>query len=460
MEEKIIKIIAENFPNGVRDDFIDTNKILKIYRAKFPEENISAEKITNAIHAQGTENHGRFYFVSAESVKHLLFVVKEIFESYSAAYYSELYRRHDDFFSRLNIFSAEVLKKILIANSQEFFCFDEFCTLSRGFKLDYEVAKIFYTENKSLSLDELQKMFRYVPAEKILSVITNTKKYLPTIEDKYFPISKIKFDAEEISIAEQEINSAIAEKNFAAREDYDLSSNFALNPEIDVKILRDLIYQKFFADKFDRNRTRLVKKTASIKKRLGFGKLIHELCSSKDELTFDDVSYFSSKYLPSSHGYAVTLAFFNENMTRVSEDLFVKDSLINFDVAAVDDALENFVQKKIIPIRAVNDFTNFPPIENYSWNLYLLESFLRKYSEKFIFTSAHFNNSNIGAIYPASMNFADYLDVQVAAVIQEKILLKPEEVGNFLVGEGYRGQRSVKIIQRVIQQAKKILNLE
>ena len=343
---------------------------------------------------------------------------------------------------------------------KNFFCFDEFCTLSLGFKLDYEVAKIFYTENKSLSLDELQKIFRYVPNEKILSVVTNIKKYLPTVTGKYFPISKIKFDAEEISIAENKIDSAIAEKNFAAREDYDLSSNFALNPEIDEKILRDLIYKKFFADKFDRNRTRLVKKTASIKKRLGFGKLIHELCSSKDELTFDDVSYFSSKYLPSSHGYAVTLAFFNENMTRVSADLFVKSELVNFSIAAVDDALEKILQGKIIPLRAINDFTNFPPVENYSWNLFLLESFLRKYSEKFIFTSAHFNNSNIGAIYPASMNFADYLDVQVAAVVQEKILLEPEEVGNFLVEKGYRGQRSVKIIQRIIQQAKKILNLD
>ena len=188
--------------------------------------------------------------------------------------------------------------------------------------------------------------------------------------------------------------------------------------------------------------------------------MIHELCSSKDELTFDDVSYFSSKYLPSSHGYAVTLAFFNENMTRVSADLFVKSELVNFSIAAVDDALEKILQGKIIPLRAINDFTNFPPVENYSWNLFLLESFLRKYSERFIFTSAHFNNSNIGAIYPASMNFADYLDVQVAAVVQEKILLEPEEVGNFLVEKGYRGQRSVKIIQRIIQQAKKILSLE
>lgn len=260
MENKIVKIIAENFPNGVRDDFIDISKILKIYHAKLPEENISADEVINIIHAKGTENSGKFYFVEFNEVEKLISVVKEIFENYSVVYYSELYRKHEDFFARLNIFSAEILKKILIEKSSKFFCFDEFCSPSRGIKLDYEIAKIFYTENKSLSLEELQKIFLYVPEEKILSIISNTKKYLSTMTDKYFPTSKIKFDIEEISIAENKINSAIADKKFAAKEDYDLSSNFALNPEIDEKILRDLIYQKFFADKFGKNRTRLVKK--------------------------------------------------------------------------------------------------------------------------------------------------------------------------------------------------------
>lgn len=456
MEEKIVKIIAENFPNGVRDDFIDINKILRIYRAEFPSENISADEVKDIIYAKGTENNGRFYFVAADAVQHLLFVMEEIFESYSVVYYSELYSRHDDFFSRLNIFSAEILKKILIENKQDFFCFEKFCSPNRGIKLDYEIAKTFLTAEKSLSLDELQKIFRYVPEEKILSVVTNAKKYLPTVDDKYFLISKIKFDAEEISVAEQKINFAIAEKNFAARDDYDLSSNFALNPEIDEKILRDVIYQKFFADKFDKTRTRLVKKSLTKTESLsGLTENVRNFIADKNKVLVQDL--FDITGSRASH---IALTAATEKMTRVNEKFFVKDSLVNFDVAAVDNALENFMQKKIIPLRAVDDFTNFPPVENYSWNLFLLESFLRKHSKKFIFDTPNFNNANIGAVYPASMNFSDYLDVQVAAVIQEKILLEPETIGNFLVEQGYRGQRSAKVIQRVIQKAKKILNLD
>ena len=54
MEEEIVKIIAENFPNGIRDDFIDVNKILRIYHSKFPTKNIVADAVRSIIHAQGT----------------------------------------------------------------------------------------------------------------------------------------------------------------------------------------------------------------------------------------------------------------------------------------------------------------------------------------------------------------------------------------------------------------------
>ena len=136
---------------------------------------------------------------------------------------------------------------------------------------------------------------------------------------------------------------------------------------------------------------------------------------SRENISTESIFNFPENYIP--HREVVTVAFpvIDRMTTRISADLFVKDELVKFNVAATDDAIENFAQGKIIPLRSVNDFTNFPPVENYSWNLYLLESFLRKYSKNFVLNFSYYNNSNIGAIYPASMNFADYLEVQVAA---------------------------------------------
>ena len=144
-------------------------------------------------------------------------------------------------------------------------------------------------------------------------------------------------------------------------------------------------------------------------------------------------------------------------MIRVNRNLFVKDSLINFNVAEIDKALSSFVNGKIISLRSVTSFTGFPPVEGYLWNWFLLENFLRKYSQKYVYNTTATNNSSIGAIYPASMKFENYLDVQVAAVIQEKIPSEKSAIENFLIEQGFRSKRIDKITERILQKSQEFL---
>ena len=66
---------------------------------------------------------------------------------------------------------------------------------------------------------------------------------------------------------------------------------------------------------------------------------------------------------------------------------------------------------------------------------------------------ANINNSNIGAIFPKSMKFADYLELQIAVIVQEKIPLESSAVENFLIGQGYRAMRIKKVTERIISAA-------
>lgn len=455
--EKIIEIIKENFSNGIRDDFIDTNKILRIYLAKYPEEKVSRNFIVNVIHSQGIQTGGRFYFVSEGDIAKIISFFGEILKNSSVAFYSVVYNRHAKFFSDLNIFSPEVLKKVLQENDGENFYFDEFCSACKTARLDYEISKTFMQSDSPLSLEDLQKIFPYVPEEKILSEL-NTKKYLPTVAEKYFPVSKIKFDREEILAAEKKISAVIAEKSFAAPEDYELALNFELNPEIDEKILLELIYKKFFADKFVLRGRKLFKRggktTANAIK-----DAVENFLADKDEISVSELLNYAKKNFPSNKNYSIVLNYCFKFMVRVEENLFVKDSLINFDVAGIDDALTPFVQNKIIPLRAVTSFTGFPPVENFSWNLFLLESFLKKYSRKFIYDAPSLNNFNVGAIFPKSMNFENYLELQAQVIIQEKIPLEKSAVENFLVEQGFRARKIGKFTKLIIERAQEILNL-
>ena len=390
-----------DFPNGIRDDFIDTNKVLRIYSSKHADGNISRNLVADVIHANGIENGGRFYFVKEQDREIISLVLAELLARYSVVCYAVAYEKHAEFFNRLHIFSPNVLKKIWQENCTDYFYFDEFCSASKMTRLDREVSKVFMATGNSLSLEDLQAKLPYVSPNKILEVLSYAKRYLLTNTGRYFPVSKIDFDSEEILTAERQIFSRIDANGYAVPEDYDLSSNFALNPELTEKDLLNVIYEKFF------------RKSAVVEEKTS---LLREFISEQDELPDDKLFAFAETL---QIGSSAALRVANEKMTRVAKDLFVRDSPISFDIAGVDVALTPFVQKKIISLRSVTSFTGFPPVVGYSWNLFLLESFLRKYSEKYSFDAPGDNNANVGAIYPKSMKFKDYFEVQVLARAQE-----------------------------------------
>ncbi len=56
--KKIMAIITANFPNGIRDDFIDITKVLRIYAANYADENISRDPVVKVIRTNGIEDGG------------------------------------------------------------------------------------------------------------------------------------------------------------------------------------------------------------------------------------------------------------------------------------------------------------------------------------------------------------------------------------------------------------------
>ena len=454
-EEKIGAVVRKNFPNGIRDDFIDTNKVLKIFRASYAEE-ISRKEIVEVIRAHGLADGGRFYFVSDEDAQHIALLVDEILAENSIVFYSAIHARHADFFMRLHIFSPEVLRKILRESGEKFY-FEEFCAANRLARLDYEVAKIFMAGGAALSLDDVKKFFPYVPTEKLLATL-NTKRYLVTTAGKFFPVSKIDFDREEIFSARQKIFTAIERNGSASPDDYDLSSNFALNPELAEKDLLNVIREKFFGEDFTLRGKKFFKKGAVIRRNSdGAAANIRKFLADKIEVSVKELFAFSKKFDPAP---STALGIAHQTMIRVDKNFFVLDGLIRFDVAGVDEALSSFVRGKIIPLRAVTSFTGFPSVTGYSWNLFMLESFLRKYSRRFSYASPSnvANNSNIGAIHPKSLKFEDYLELQAAVVVQEKIPLEKFSVEDFLIGQGFRKMRIDKVTQEIILTAQEIIN--
>ncbi|MCR5834343.1 MAG: hypothetical protein K6G55_06830 [Selenomonadaceae bacterium] len=454
LTEKVLGIIRGNFPNGIRNDFIDISKVLRIYSANYPDEDISPYSVTQIILGHGIENKGRFYFINESELDEIKSLFNKIIKKYSAIYYSAVYDRHHDLFNRVHIFSPEVLKNVLRTSLNNYFYSEDFCSPKKTVRLDDEVKK-FFAANRLVSLADLQENFPYVSPDKLLKIVSDTKMYLPTMNDKFILQNKIQFDSEEIAEAEKQIALCITENGYATNDDYSLSSTFALNSEIRPKDIRNLVYEKFLAPKFSKRAGKLFAKGNNASAtNLSPVKALRESIADKNEVSANQIFALANKLRINQ---TITLGGISCELTRVSKDLFIKNSLITFDVDAVDAALTPFVRGKIIPLQAVNSFTGFPPVVGgYPWNLFLLEEFLRKHSRKYKFIAPAFNGNNIGAIYPASMNFCDYNELQAAAVVQEKIPLNMVAVENFLINNGFRLKKIAKVTENIISLANKL----
>lgn len=453
--KKIIEIIKANFTNGIHDDFIDTTKVSKIYSINYPNENISQDLIVRVIHNNGIETRGRFYFVEDREVESIRRLLDDLLQQYFLVFYSVLLEKHLNLFSSLHILSHYVLKKILQETCSDFFYFSEFCSANKLMRLDYAISQIFMPSEKSLSLKDLQDKLPYVPPEKILEVLKDSKRYLTTNTGKFLPVANIKFDLDEINSINQQLSSNV-DANGYDLGDCELFSTFALNPDLREKDLLNLIYEKFFSRDFIKRGKRLFRKGVPFKEKRSTTQMmrLRNFISVQDELSVEKLFAFADDLGINQHA---ALCVSLDSMVRVTKNLFVRDSLICFDVAAIDDSLDSFVQNKIIPLRAVSSFTGFPSVENYSWNLFLLESFLRKFSQKYSFDTSAANSLNVGAVYPKSMNFLDYAQLQASVILQEKLPLEESAVENFLIKNGFRAKRIDKATKRIIALAQEII---
>lgn len=454
MVKEIIELINADFPNGIRDEVTDTNKILRLYSEKFADEVISNKLVTKVIHKFGIEHGGRFYFISAADIAEIRDFLAQLFEKNNILYYAEIFSAHADFFTAKKIFSPEVLQKVLRENDDRYFYLPEFCAIKDTTRLEDELTKTLTAAQNPLSLDDLRAIFPYVPADKIFPVLSDTENFLKTDSGRYLAISKIQFDADEINDAKNQIRAQIAAKGYATHDDFNLSANFALNPGVPEKVMHRLVYEKFLSGEFAQRNKKFVSLDAPEK--LTPTQILRNFLADKDQISAEELSAFARTL--TANKSKIEFAVAAEVMIRVEKNLFVRDSLVTFDVPAIDAALSPFVQDKIISLRNVTGFTDFPPVAPYSWNLFLLESFLRKFSQNFACDSPSFNSLNVGAIFPKSMHFKSYRHLQAAVVAQENIPLDKNSVENFLVAQGYRVQRIANVTEDIIRKAQKILN--
>lgn len=458
--KKILVVLFENFPNGIRADFIAENQLRQAYKLKYGGEEIPASfDLMRFIKKRAFFSDGKYYFIGTHERSNVMRLIDTALNAGNMLiYYDEFFKQHSEELQELKITNASVLASILRSGDGRFFCSDKYIAVNKFVKLVDVIEYIVnsFLEVESFSIEQIKAKLPYVPETEILYFLKRSRKYLKTTDGKYLSTNQVLIDHAEIIELHNLMLTDLRTNGHAIFNIQDFSNTLELNPELSESTVGNFLFEKFLSKDFARHGNIL---TARGTMASGI-KLLKKFCAAHNELTINELFDRAKKL--NIIQYTAVIDAANNSMLRVSKTLFVKEKFIKFNISAIDDALSPFVQGKIIALRDVTSFSTFAPVEDirgfeWEWNLYLLESFLRKKSKRFQFHTSSPNNFANGAICPREKLFQNYVDLMSAVVVQERIPLNSTSVNDFLIAKNFRTRRVERVTSSVIERAHVLL---
>ena len=221
------------------------------------------------------------------------------------------------------------------------------------------------------------------------------------------------------------------------------------NYDLSVIAVHNAVFRICLSDKFDKSGKIITRKGDT----LDALTIMKDYCRNIEKCSLDDLLNYVKELTGEVHhwismeaGYAV--------LVRIDKDTYVADKFVQFDAKAVDSAIELFIEGDYLPLKSFTTFGSFPDC-GHTWNLFLLESYCRRFSRKFRFDTVWVNSRNAGAVIRKSCRL-DYTEIMTDAVAKAGITLKNSVVGQFLYENGYTGRSTTAKVCEIIEKAKAI----
>ena len=447
----IVSIIGERFPNGIRpNSLIDISKLKEYYRNETKTElALADDDIPEIVSTIGIHHENKVYVVSLSTELTLVKLVRDLISAgHKMFFYTEFCEVHADVLRTCHVFSPELFRAVLREIYPSLPCSISHFAAERGVSVESEVLRCY--EAKYLTYQQFQEQLPYVGLERIKKVLVDNPRFIWVEPGVYAHLSKIEFDDAECRALRGIVKRAVSRWGHASLASFDVPSSLELNPDLSESAVKTAFFEVYLSDQHAKRGNIVTKKGTSVT----ITSLLKDYCVSQPRLTMDQLTDFAKEICARGHSQALEVAC--DNMIRVDKGTFVADSEINFSVNAIDHVLNRLVHNDVIPLQSVKSFTSFPYVNGYRWNLFLLESYCRRFSKRFGFMALSVNSKSVGAIVRKRSSFPDYTEALAYAVALSTVELNVQKVGDYLQKNGYVAVKTKKTINGVIEKARAI----
>lgn len=447
IRKRILSFVPECFPHGIRPaSIIDISKLKRAYQTRFGEGLPADIDMVSLLTSVGLKSGEKVYFLSEDQKQSIRSLITDIIRSgHRVIYYSELFSLHGELFEACHIYESPLMQTVLQSILPEHIYKAERMLVDQKANEIEEITEVFGAD-VILTYQQLKNRCPYLPMSVIKGTLSRSARFVWSFPETYAQVGLIELDQAEVSDIVNRILPLILEEGYFSLAQLPIEESCGLNPQVSSSAVRDAIYNRYMSNEFTRNG--LIVKRPGI--HLTTYQLMETWLKGLEQVTLTEVEDYEREL--TGHHAVLGIVAASSTMVRIDHDHYVSDASIQFNVDAVDHAISLFVGNRIIPITAITSYTSFPDIPGYSWNLYLVESFLRRFSKRFTIDGGPAQMSYVGGISSSDRNFASYEDRLAHAVIQDGVTLTEEAIGRYLTDCKYILRRS-EIVRRTLNKA-------
>lgn len=377
----------------------------------------------------------------------------------SMLYYKAIYDRFQQKLITTNVYNEKILKRVLKYFMKEKYCFKRsFIAINETTETDpvIEIKELLIQKNIPMFCEDIQINIPHIPLSKIKLVLSQNQQFINIERNCYTHIEC--FDATEMELNEirLSIRNNILKDGFITRGDL-VKVIKIKNPNL---IEKNILFTNlgfgnaiayYFRNDFDCNGSIISEKGVN----LNATKIFSSYCADKEQVYLAELETLAKEIgfstLPSFYLSEV----FNE-FTRVNQELLVRKNNLSFDVETIDTILDKFCISEYIVISDVNSFALFPSHE-YTWNYYLLESYVKNNSVSYKYLSDSTSMSKcIGVVVKKKSLFSEYAQVLIDVLANAPIsyLDNNKLALDYLYKRGFIAKRRMSNIDKLIASAR------
>ena len=466
-EDKLAQVLREKFPDGLRQQ----NLAMKQYKARYEEMFGEALLVQNAMLMEKLRDigevrvDGRIYAKASGAEQGILEgIAKDLMrlldESASSLYWPCIYEHYRNEFSRLSIFTEDVMRSELTPLfSSDYVCGEVISKRSETQDRGEEIRRLVTGSPVAISLTSIQEKIWYWPQNMVKKFLDGVPGIIKA-KDLYFYGPNVTLSDTEKQRLRDALLEDIAQKQFITNVRLrEILEESCPGVAMDMSSLDDALLRKVLAMLYPTDFIERAKGLFPAGHMKSGREQIQEYCHAHTQLSTSDIKWFAKQrgILGNICNYVM------DEMVRVSPEEWIRRDHVHFqgkEAHIIQKIGQQMGEKICMPLEEFTLFLSFPDI-GIPWNSYVLESFLYKNDAilcpfSLVQANGGVSDSGVyGAVIKKGYAIDSYDDVLIELLSRSPDWQTEQEALDFIVAHKLQVLRKLKQIGTIVKQAKR-----